>query len=98
MSETAKPKPLWWRVRLANGQWSKWHEDPLTIGPTGRPYDPDRVRNALSARMWWCEARCAYRPEVMVGDAGVQFRRTAPPVAQQCKRCRAAKAKQRKGK
>ena len=95
MSDTARLKPLWWRVRLTNGNWSKWHEDPLTIVPGGRAYDPDRVRDALSARMWWCEARCTYRAEVMVGDDGVQTRRSAPPVADQCKRCRAEKAKQK---
>ena len=53
MSDTARLKPLWWRVRLANGK-------------------------------------------VMVGDDGVQTRRSAPPVADQCAKCRAAKAEQKK--
>ena len=83
-----KRKPLYWRVGKG-----RWHEDPIVA-----LHEDTLAGNCpLIAR---CDKGgpysqlCAY-----VGVRGkVQTRRSAPPVADQCARCRAAKAKARKEK
>ena len=90
MTETAKQKPLWWRVGKG-----KWHEDPLTYQLSREPMPPKYVQYILD-RQWLLWSLC----NTVYGGVTnpVIIRRSAPPVAQQCKRCRAAKAQQRKEK
>lgn len=81
MTETAKPKSLWWR----RGD-EEWHEDPAEEDYEGL------VRGDYPL---WC--RCDYRSsrpiQAFATEGDVKTRRTAPPVAQQCAKCRAAKAR-----
>ena len=119
MSDTAKPKPLWWRVGKG-----KWHEDPLTSGTPPVTMPVSQIKFVLDRR-WplWSICDCAYAVLVaadlddkiklagMEADEATKFikgfgcitrkvviRRTAPPVADQCNWCRAAKARARKEK
>lgn len=88
MTETAKPKPLWWKV--GNGKWHEcgtsgleWFAKEII---EGRRFLTALCKLGLGLVCYWTTDR--FR--------GVETRRSAPPVADQCKRCRAAKAKQRK--
>ena len=82
MTETAKQKPLWWRVGKG-----KWHEDPL-LTKRGRPFTEEEIVGF---------ARCSWNALGYCGKIALYYetRRTAPPVAQQCQHCRAAKAKEK---
>lgn len=88
MTETAKPKPLWWRVGKG-----KWHEDPLT-DHNGHPLSEEGLGRVLRGDSPLCSY--CHRLQVYADRRSVQTRRTAPPVADQCKRCRAAKARKAK--
>ena len=91
-----KPNPLWWRVGKG-----KWHGDPLLYtGGEPEPLGADAVLALLEGNHPLISL-CAFATDEDDGprpqDIDVQTRRTAPPVADQCKRCRAAKATARKG-
>ena len=89
----AKPKPLWWRVGKG-----KWHEDSLTyLVPLGRRMNQEDIRLILQGK-WRLDSQCGFgeRGDYDAHADDVQTRRAALPVAEQCKRCRAAKAKLRK--
>ena len=83
---STKCKPLYWRVGAG-----KWHEDTLRF-PT-RPMMVAEIDRMLRTGHWDLLALCGFDPPV--ADAS-ETRRSAPPVADQCKHCRAAKARARK--
>ena len=86
MTDTAKPKsakppPVWWRNR------QDWHRDS-ELESASAEYR-EKIMSDEDAML---RSDCGSEEFVEYCD----IRRSAPPVAQQCQRCRAAKAKQRK--
>jgi len=84
---TDTAKPLLWRAGDGPFHW-----DPLTYAG-GEVVTEDLVQNCILRATWSLNSYCGMT--AVVGDVGVEVRRTAPPVAQQCQWCRAAKAKQK---
>ena len=84
-------KRLWWRIGKG-----PWHEDPLCIDGGNEPLPQASVNLVVGGGLYlrtMCDrdhdqASCA-------GDTGVKTRRSSPPVAEQCKRCRAAKTRRK---
>ena len=76
-------RPLWWRVGKG-----KWHEEWESSGLFVQDV-LDGVLNAVANCGLWFD---------LSKKANVEHRRTAPPVADQCKRCRAAKKKAKERK
>ena len=84
-------KSLWWRVEKG-----KWHEDPQTDAE-GILLSAEEVDEVASGD-WWFESYCGMWMNQIysANQSDVSVRRSAPPVADQCAKCRAAKARARK--
>lgn len=87
--------PLYWRVGKG-----KWHEETLLAGTPTRPMTDSEFRVLLRGD-YPLRSLC-YQRHSKTGKrtthTDIQTRRSAPPVADQCARCRAAKAKAKEAK